>query len=110
MVMQAVCACTSTFHQVPVTDGNALILKGGDESECSSNACVLSLCVRVRIGRATTQQGGTQEVGQGFNKLKQGVKEGAQKVRRLQHAVQLPLQQQGDRLAVGQCMFCCVLL
>ncbi|KAK9839421.1 hypothetical protein WJX81_001225 [Elliptochloris bilobata] len=31
-------------------------------------------------GRATTQQGGTQEVGQGFNQLKQGVKEGAQKV------------------------------
>ena len=32
-------------------------------------------------GHATTQQGGTQEVGQGFNQLKQGVKEGAEKAR-----------------------------
>lgn len=31
-------------------------------------------------GRATSQQGGTQEVGQGVNTLKSAVKEGAQNV------------------------------
>ena len=43
--------------------------------------------MRTGAGRATTQQGGTQEVGQGFNQLKQGVKEGAEKVRRLPHTL-----------------------
>lgn len=47
--------------------------------------------MRMGSGRATAQQGGTQEVGQGFNQLKQGVKEGAEKVHRLPHVFKTAL-------------------
>ena len=58
---------------------------------CFKVLCLL-MCAELRpcamaAGRATTQQGGTQEVGQGFNQLKQGVKEGAEKVRRRPHVL-----------------------